>query len=90
MEYTIKEYGALCELHTFIINGKDAVCSDFGEQHDADSEHAEDYGCGNMLFFPAPATDKILSKYRISVDEYNIVAEELRDKLSFGCCGWCV
>jgi len=90
MELTIKEYGALCELEIFTINGVDAEYDDFGEKYDNDTENAEDYGCGNMRFFPKPATGDILSKYRISIDEYNAITEELTTKLSFGSCGWCV
>ena len=90
MEYTIKVYSALCELSKFVINGVCAGNHDFGEKYDHDQEHAEDYGCGDMRFERKPATDEVLSKYKISADEYNIIAGELEDKLSFGCCSWCV
>ena len=90
MEYTIKAYSELCELETFTINNIEANYDDFGEKYDCDRDNAADYACGNMKFFPRPATGEILSLYKISTDEYNIITEELRDKLSFGSCGWCV
>ena len=34
-------------------------------------------------------TQSILDKYKINVDEYKVIVEELEDKLSFGSCGWC-
>ena len=90
MKYIIEAYEALCKLATFTVNGIDAEYDDFGEKNDTDMENAEDYGCGNMEFTPKPATDEVLSKYKISVGEYNTIAEELKDKLSFGQCSWCV
>lgn len=90
MKYVIQGYGALCELQTFVINGVNADYEDFGEKYDDGPANAEDYACGDMTFYPKPATDVTLSKYKISADEYNTITEELRDKLSFGNCGWCV
>ena len=90
MKYEILDYGALCELATFTINSKNADYDDFGDKYDNDTENAEDYGCGDMRFFPKPAAEEILTKYNISLDEYNILTKELEDKLSFGSCGWCV
>ena len=90
MKYRIKPFGALCELEVFVINDKQAEYKDFGDKYDLDRENAEDYGCGNMTFTPKPATSTTLNKYQIDIGEYNIITKELADKLSFGCCGWCV
>ena len=88
MKLEIKCYGALCSLEIFKINDIDAYEGDFGDKEDIDRDNAEDYCCGNMQFIPKPATQKILDKYKINVDEYNKVCEKL-DVLSFGSCGWC-
>ena len=90
MNYTIKVYKALCSAETFKINGQDADTDDFGESEDQDRDNAPDYGCGNKVFTAKPATSAVLKKYKITVDEYNTIADELSLKLSFGRCGWCV
>jgi hypothetical protein len=90
MKYTLKIYSALCATEIFKINGMDADKADFGEQSDNDRENAQEYGCGNMEFTPKPPTNRALDKYKITADEYNIIAAELATKLSFGSCGWCV
>lgn len=88
MDKIIKVYSSLCEMEEFKINGVDASYEDFGEKRDTSREH-EDYCCGNMKFTPKLVTQEILDKYSINVNEYNIICEELEDKLSFGSCGSC-
>jgi hypothetical protein len=88
--WKIEEYGALCELEHFEINGMRADYDDFGEKYDHDSENAEDYGCGDMRFDSKAATEEVLNKYGITTEEYDKICDELEEKLSFGCCGWCV
>ena len=88
MKLEIKPYNALCSLELFKINDLDADYYDFGDKYDNDEENAEDYCCGDMRFFPKPATQKILDKYKINITEYNKICKKL-DCLSFGCCGWC-
>lgn len=90
MDYVIRVYDCLCELSEFTIGGIEADYNDFGDKYDADPESAEPYGCGNMRFFRKPSTEEVLVKYKITTDEYNIIADELEEKLSFGNCGWCV
>lgn len=90
MKLKLKVFDCLCATETFEINGIQANSSDFGENNDEDSENADDYGCGNMQFTTKPSTQEVLDKYKISVDEYNKIAEQLSEKMSFGCCGWCI
>ena len=89
MFLSLEIYNSLCETKVFIINNVEASFLDFGYKYDRDSDNAEDYGCGDMVFEPKEATQEILDKYKITPDEYNIVCKEL-DKLSFGSCCWCV
>ena len=88
MKLEIEVYSCLCELRVFNINDIKAKYEDFRDKYDTDQENADDYCCGNMRFIPKNATQEILDKYKISIDEYNEICEKL-DCLSFGECGWC-
>jgi hypothetical protein len=88
MKLKLSVYGVLCETSEFEINGVNADSSDFGRKSDHDS--AEDYGCGDMQFYRVPSTAEILSKYKITEDEYQEIADKLEKLLSFGPSGWCV
>ena len=90
MKYKLEVYGALCSLKTFTINGKPVDEDDFFTQDDVSRDTAEDYACGNMLGTPCKATSEVLEKYGLTVDEFNTIAEEAADLVSFGNCGWCV
>lgn len=91
MELVIKPFGALpCELEVFTINGITADYRDFGNTFDHNEEAAEPYGCGEMRFESKLPTTEVLQRYNITVDEYNTVCIELRNKLDVGECGWCV
>lgn len=89
MNLVLEVYDALCETSVFTINGIRADNDDFGSKCDEGAEYADDYCCGNMQFTPKPATQNILDKYKITVSEYNEIAEKLNEGLSFGSCGWC-
>ena len=89
MELNLKVFTCLCSCEEFSINGVKADSDDFGDQNDEDPEEEEYSGCGNMRFRAKLPTQEILDKYKINVDEYKKIAEELEDKLSFGNCGWC-
>lgn len=78
-----------CATRFFEINGINASSDDFGYKKDLDEENAEDYCCANMRFIPKPSTQEILDKYGITEMEYKKIANELEQKLSFGCCGLC-
>lgn len=88
MELEIKCYSALCELEKFKINGIEADHKDFGTKMDTSPALAEPYCCYNMQFIPKLATQEVLDKYKINVEEYNQICKEL-DCLSFGYCHWC-
>lgn len=88
MNIKLEVYDALCETAVFEINGIKADYGDFGDKYDTDPENAYEYCCGNMQFIPQPATQEILDKYKITLEEYNEICKML-DALSFGECGWC-
>ncbi|MHB1380141.1 MAG: hypothetical protein ACYCX0_11030 [Desulfurivibrionaceae bacterium] len=90
MEYTAEVYSALCSLAEFTINGVTADESDFVDKYDHSPETASDYACGDMQADIIPATDKVLKKYGITAAEYATIAADVVEKVSFGCCGWCV
>jgi hypothetical protein len=90
MECKIEVYGALCSLSEFVINGVDADEDDFVDKYDHSPETAEDYACGDMRADLIPATEEVLQKYKITLSEYNTIAQSVAEKVSFGCCGWCV
>lgn len=89
MNKELKIYSALCSTEKFVINGVVADSDDFGDQGDAAQDQAEEYCCGDMTFTPKLPTEDVLKKYSISIKEYADIANELRERLSFGSCGWC-
>jgi len=89
MKLKLSFFSALCSTCEFNINGIEADKDDFGEKYDHDSENAENYCCGNMKFDPILPTQEVLDKYKITVNEYNEIASQLEEGLSFGSCGWC-
>lgn len=86
----LQVYGALCSLKKFTIDGKRVKEDDFFDQDDMGRDYAEPYGCGNMVGTAQNATDAKLNKYKMTVDEFNLVAETAAELVSFGSCGWCV
>lgn len=89
MTYVIEVFRCYCATEVFIINGVNADSDDFGSSCDESPDTADDYSCGNRVFSAKLPTQEVLDKYGINVTEYNEIAHELEDKLSFGCCGWC-
>ena len=90
MKLEIEVCTALCSLSIFKINGIDADEDDFVNKYDHSPEIVEAHACGNMQADIISATDEVLTKYGISLEQYNEIAQEVSEKLSFGCCGWCV
>jgi len=81
---------ALCATNKFTINDITASSGDFGDKYDYSPEEADDYGCGNMQFTRKEPSSAILTKYNVTKEEYNEIAEKLEEGLSFGNCGWCI
>lgn len=90
MTLELEVYKALCETSKFIINGIYADYDDFGEKYDRCPGRAEPYACANMQFTRYSPKKEVLDKYGITEAEYEEICDELENKLSFGCCGWCV
>lgn len=90
MEYKAEVYGALCSLKEFTINGIKAHEEDFVDKFDHDQENTEDYACGDMEADIILATEEVLQKYSITLEEYNTIADDVSEKVSFGCCGGCI
>lgn len=89
MEIKCEAYHCLCALSVFEINDVNADYEDFGGKEDRNPWDAEDYCCGDMRFEGKEATQEILEKYKITLDEYNDICDLLKEKLSFGACCWC-
>lgn len=87
--YDIKVSKWNCYCPIFTIKGQKANQYDFGEGDDIDFADKPKYGCGNKVFVAKPATQKVLDKYGITIDEYNEIADVLVEGLSFGYCGLC-
>lgn len=91
LDYRIEPRGALCSLSSEShINHKYVDEEDFVDKYDHDSANAQEYGCGNMQADVKRSTPEVLAKYGIEEDEYQIIAFEISQALSFGPCGWCV
>ena len=90
MKYRAEVFSCLCSMEYFEINGIEAGEEDFVHKYDHSPDTAEEYGCGNMQAYVKPATYEVLSQYGITLDEYNTIAADIAEKLSFGSCGWCV
>lgn len=88
--FHLRNDGWSCSPNLFIVKGIKASKSDFGEAGDRDPANAKPWSCADMHFTPKPATQEVLDKYGITVDEYNEIAQALEDALSFGCCGLCM
>ena len=87
--YDIKVSKWNCYCPVFTIKGQKADQCDFGEGEDMDFADKPNRGCGNMVFVVKHATQKVLDKYGITIDEFNEIASVLEEGLSFGYCGLC-
>ena len=90
MTYRIEVFTHLCATKMFVINGIIADELDFGYGEDVEWENASPYVCKNRQFI----IDRSLmpgtcDRYGISENEFEQIAAELKEKLSFGECGWC-
>ena len=85
------EFGKFfCWTKKFVINGVKADYSDFGQKFDRWPGSGEYDGCNDMQFTGIPATKIVLTKYSITIPEYNLIVGQLAVGLSFGSCGYCI
>ena len=86
---TLKLKGAdyCCDLEEFKINGIRADEDDFGSKKDLAPR--PDCSCGNLQFIPDPPTQEVLNQYKITVEEYEEICNQLKKVLSIGYCGLC-
>lgn len=73
----------------FVINGINADSNDFGTCYDHDPENAPDYGCGDMRFESGKVSTEVLEKYKITIEEFYEVCDQLDKKMSWGHCAYC-
>ena len=90
MEIQIEAFKSLCATEVFRINAIEADTEDFGRNYDHCPQAAEPYGCGDMRFEASPATDEVLKKYGITLEEYAQICDKIDSEISFGRCGLCV
>lgn len=89
MEYTAEVCSSFCSLEKFIVNGIEAIESDFVVKNDEGGYRDCDCHCGDMQAHVTIPYSDILGKYNITVEEFNVIAEDIAGKLSFGACGLC-
>lgn len=92
-EWHIEPFSCLCSLDSDKSYINDVMYideDDFVNKYDHNPEKAEPYACADMRADIIPATSEVLLKYKISLDEYHIIANEIATAVSFGNCGWCV
>jgi len=82
-------YRAICETKEFQVNGINATYRDFGDKYDTSPDEIKPHVCGNMEFRPKLATQQVLDKYHISINEYFKICKKLQDCMSFGTCILC-
>lgn len=78
-----------CATGDFAINRIEADLEDFGDEYDHAPGNAEPYCCGDMRFERKDATQEVLSKYKISEDEYEEICDLLGEGLYVGHCCMC-
>ena len=83
-----------CAVEKFLINEKNADRDDFGEMRDIEPNNPDDgdegMGCGNYIFIPDIPRNGVLDKYKITLEEYEIICSELKEKFNVGYCGECI
>lgn len=87
MELNLTIAQTYCCAEVFTINGIEADITDFGDKQNDNPSRKR--GCKNMVFQRKPSTPAILQKYNIIEMDYQFVAIELENKLSFRRCNWC-
>jgi hypothetical protein len=88
MKLRIETYESLpCETSTFVVNNVSADVKDFGV---TDYESDGDCGCIYHVFKPFRHPPKpVLTKYKITLEEFLEIGDKLEEKLDIHDCGWC-
>ena len=88
MKLRIETYKGLpCRTSVFIVNNVPADVEDFGIE---ECESDGDYGCIYNVFKPFRHPPKqVLKKYKITLEEFLEIGDELEKKLDINNCGWC-
>lgn len=88
MKLRIRTYDSLpCRTSTFVVNNVPADVEDFGV---TDCESDGDYGCIYNVFKPFRHPPKqVLKEYKITLEEFLKIGDELEEKLDVHDCGWC-
>jgi len=89
VQLKLKVFGSLCTTAVFEINGITADESEFGHGKDISPHSAEPYCCGYREWTASLPDQEVLDKYKITVDEYRQICDQLEEGLSFGPCGMC-
>lgn len=89
MKLELDIYSAMCETQKFAVNGIDATYRDFGVKYDSMPDDLKPGCCGNMVFVSVKPAQEVLSKYGITIKDYNNICELLRASISFGTCRLC-
>jgi hypothetical protein len=88
MKYEIEALNSFCSLDTFTINGIEADEDYF--VYGSDEGDREEYGCGNRVARVIKPNQYVLKAYKITEEEFYVIANEIAEALSFGQCSWCV
>lgn len=88
MKLRIETYKGLpCRTSVFIVNNVPADVEDFGVM---DCESDGNYGCIYNVFKPFRHPAKqVLKKYKITLEEFLEIGDNLEKKLDIHDCGWC-
>lgn len=81
--------GMPCYAKIFNIGDQKAYQDDFGHKEDTLYWMAEPYGCGFCEFIVKEPTNDILNKYDITEEDYEKIAEALKEELFVGGCSLC-
>ena len=88
MKVVIKIYeSSPCIAKIFNINDKKAYLDDFGE---IKRQNLDRYQCNLSGFAAKMPSNKILNKYKITVDEYAEIVEYLNTVFDYGVCYMCM
>lgn len=89
MKLVLEIHDTFCSPSEFTINEVTAEWWDFGGLYDNDPDAGGEYSCGDNQFEVKEPINKVLEKYKICKTEYYLIADQLKEGLSFGNCDLC-